>query len=95
MWWVVVVLALIVVFSYTRKYQEGMDEPPPVAPDDPAVRQMLQSNERTLQELKEKVDKIAPLAEQVAALKRRVEASNTKLDSISEMCVTCTKKKDA
>jgi len=89
MWWMVVVLLVLIAVSYVSR--EGLDDSlGGMKPDDPTVKQLLQSNERALEELTKKVDALAPLAEQVTSLKRRIDESNNKLDSISNMCVKCT-----
>jgi archaellum component FlaC len=91
MWWLVGVLLLLILGSFVSRRREGLDDSlGGMKPDDPTVKQLLQTNERTLDELTKKVDALAPLAEQVTSLKRRVDESNTKLDGISNMCVKCT-----
>jgi DNA repair exonuclease SbcCD ATPase subunit len=87
MWWLVVVLLFMILFSMVPK-REGLD-----VPEDPSVRELLQTNERAIQEIKQRIEKLAPLGEQVTAMKGRIDQSNNKLDSISEMCVSCTKPK--
>ena len=89
MWWLVVVLLMLIVGSYFKR--EGLDDNVGgLKPDDPNVKQLLQSNERTLEDLIKKVDALTPLAEKVNTLKSRLDESNTKLDGISNMCVKCT-----
>ena len=89
MWWVVAGLVLLVIYSFFSR-REGYDGLGGMKPDDPSVKQLLQSNERMLEDLTKKVDALEPLAESVTSLKRRVDESNTKLDGISNMCVKCT-----
>jgi hypothetical protein len=89
MWWLVVVLLMLIVGSYFSR--EGLDDSiGAMKPDDPNVKQLLQSNERTLEDLIKKVDALQPLAEKVSSLKSRLDESNTKLDGISNMCLKCT-----
>ena len=92
MWWLVVVLLLLVGSSYVLTRREGLDVGA-MEPDDPTVKELLKSNERTLAELNKKVDELASVAEKVTSLKRRIDETNTKLDGIANMCVGRTESK--
>jgi hypothetical protein len=80
MWWLVAVLLVVVGVSFMSR-REGVVP----SPDDPSVKQLLSSNERTMEDLIKKVDALAPLAEQVTSLKSRLDQSNKKLDDIALM----------
>jgi uncharacterized protein Yka (UPF0111/DUF47 family) len=84
MWWLVFVLVLILFFSYRTR--EGLEE------DDPNVRSLLQTNQRTFDELRKTLDDLTPLKEKVDSMKSRLDQMNTKVDDLLKTCVECTTK---
>jgi len=87
MWWLVIIFLGFILFAYSRK--EGVDDTLTL-PEDPSIRELLQSNERLIEDLTKKVDALAPLVEEVETLKRRIDESNAKVSDIADMCVKCT-----